>query len=69
MAILGQELRNPMSTTLMASRFIRDASGIESQYATAANRIHQAGQRMNKLVSDLIDYTRTNLGSTMPIIH
>lgn len=24
---------------------------------------------MNKLVSDLIDYTRTNLGSTMPIIH
>ncbi|HEX8611521.1 MAG TPA: sensor histidine kinase [Telluria sp.] len=68
LAILGHDLRNPLATTLMASRFIMEASEADSKCATAANRIHHAGQRMNTLVNDLIDYTRTNLGSSLPII-
>lgn len=68
LAILGHDLRNPLATALMASRFIMEGPGVDSQYATAANRIHTAGQRMNSLVNDLIDYTRTNLGANLPII-
>lgn len=68
LAILGHDLRNPLATTLMASRFIMDGAEVDGKYSTAATRIHKAGQRMNKLVNDLIDYTRTNLGSSLPII-
>ncbi len=68
LAILGHDLRNPLSTTLMASRFIMDGPEVHDKYATAATRIHHAGQRMNKLVNDLLDFTRTNLGSNLPVI-
>ncbi len=68
LAILGHDLRNPLSTTLMASRFIMEGAEVHDKYATAATRIHHAGQRMNRLVNDLLDFTRTNLGSNLPII-
>ncbi len=68
LAILGHDLRNPLATTLMASRFIMDGVKVDPPYSTAAGRIHNAGQRMNKLVNDLLDYTRANLGSNLPII-
>jgi signal transduction histidine kinase len=68
LAILGHDLRNPLSTTLMASRFIMEGAEIHNKYATAATRIHNAGRRMNALVNDLLDYTRTNLGSNLPVI-
>ena len=68
LAILGHDLRNPLSTTLMASRFIMESAEVHDKYATAATRIHNAGQRMNKLVNDLLDYTRTNLGANLPVI-
>ena len=68
LAILGHDLRNPLSTTLMASRFIMDGPEVHDKYASAATRIHNAGQRMNKLVNDLLDFTRANLGSNLPVI-
>lgn len=67
LAILGHDLRNPMSTTLMASRFILESDDMD-KHVIAANRIHNATKRMEKLVNDLIDYTRTHLGSILPII-
>lgn len=68
LAILGHDLRNPLATTLMAARFIMEGPEVDGRYSTAATRIHNAGQRMNKLVGDLLDYSRTNLGSNLPII-
>ncbi len=68
LAILGHDLRNPLSTTLMASRLIMDGAAVPDKYASAASRIHNAGQRMNKLVNDLLDFTRSNLGSGLPVI-
>jgi signal transduction histidine kinase len=68
LAILGHDLRNPLATTLMASRYIMEGNDVDGKYATAANRILRASERMNRLVNDLIDYTRTNLGSDLPVI-
>ncbi len=68
LAILGHDLRNPLATTMMASSFIMRSPEADEKLATAATRIYNAGQRMNTLVNDLIDYTRTNLGSNLPII-
>lgn len=68
MAILGHDLRNPLATTLMASRYIVEHGEVDEKSSNAANRILHASERMNRLVNDLIDYSRTNLGSNLPII-
>jgi signal transduction histidine kinase len=67
LAILGHDLRNPLGTTIMASSVIMRATDIDGKYVLAATRIFNSGQRMNQLVNDLIDYTRTHLGSDLPI--
>ena len=68
LAILGHDLRNPLATTIMASSFIMQSPEAEGKLITAASRIYSASNRMNKLVNDLIDYTRTHLGSKLPIL-
>lgn len=67
LAILGHDLRNPLGTTIMAASMLMGASDISDKNKTMATLIFNSGQRMNLLVNDLIDYTRTNLGSTLPI--
>ncbi|WP_295998937.1 HAMP domain-containing sensor histidine kinase [Rugamonas sp.] len=69
LAILGHDLRNPLATTLMAARFIMEGTEVDPRYSSAATRIHNAGQRMNSLVNDLLDYTKANLGTGLPVIH
>lgn len=67
LAILGHDLRNPLGAIIMASSIITNAPDIDSRYKTVATRIFNSGHRMNLLVNDLIDYTRTHLGSSLPI--
>jgi signal transduction histidine kinase len=67
LAILGHDLRNPLGTVLTGATFIMRATEIPSKYVLAATRIFNSGQRMNKLIGDLIDFTRTHLGSGIPI--
>lgn len=67
LAILGHDLRNPLGAIIMAASIITDAPDIDSKYKTVATRIFNSGHRMNLLVNDLIDYTRTHLGSSLPI--
>lgn len=67
LAILGHDLRNPLSSTIMAASFLLRAPDLDPKYVIAAKRIYSSGHRMNKLVNDLIDYTRTHLGSDLPI--
>lgn len=66
LAILGHDLKNPLSTTLMAAHFICETKDLD-HHVEAAKRIHTAGTRMSKLVNDLIDYTRIHLGSSLPV--
>jgi signal transduction histidine kinase len=67
LAILGHDLRTPLSTAIVAASAIMRADNIDSAYVLAATRIFTSGKRMEKLVNDLIDYTRTHLGSNLPI--
>jgi signal transduction histidine kinase len=40
---------------------------VPSKYVLAATRIFNSGQRMSKLIADLIDFTRSHLGAGIPI--
>jgi signal transduction histidine kinase len=67
LAILGHDLRNPLGTVITGATFIMRATDVPSKYVLAATRIFNSGQRMSKLIADLIDFTRTHLGAGIPI--
>ncbi len=67
LAVLGHDLRGPlsgieMSAVLLASNGLSDAARQK-----AAARIKRASREMNRLITDLLEYTRTRLGAGIPI--
>lgn len=67
LAILGHDLRNPLSTTMMTSSLLMRYEGVSEKVISAAARIYNSSQRMNKLINDLMDYTRSQLGKKLPV--
>lgn len=67
LAILGHDLRNPLSAAINGAQMMMLSDDLDNRYRQIAVRIYNSGRRMNKLVDDLIDYTRTHLGSDLPI--
>jgi signal transduction histidine kinase len=67
LAILGHDLRNPLGTVVAGSSFLMQAVDIPPKYVLVATRMSNSGQRMSKLINDLIDFTRTHLGPGIPI--
>lgn len=67
LAILGHDLRNPLSTTIMSSLILMRYEDASDKVISAAARIYNSSQRMSTLITDLIDYTRTQLGQKLPI--
>lgn len=67
LAVLGHDLRGPlsgidMSAMLLAKPGLSDAARLQS-----AVRIKRAARDMNRLITDLLEYTRTRLGAGIPI--
>lgn len=67
LAILGHDLRNPLGTVVTGASFLMQAVDIPPKYILVATRMFNSGKRMSKLINDLIDFTRTHLGSGIPI--
>lgn len=67
LAILGHDLRNPLATMVTGASFIMQAPDIANKYSVAATRMFNSGKRMNTLIEDLIDFTRSHLGAGFPI--
>ena len=66
LAILGHDLRNPLSVLTSGSSFIMQASDIPPKYVLAATRMFNGSKRMAGLISDLIDFTRTASARVSP---
>lgn len=67
LAILGHDLRTPLGTLVTGSSFIMQATDVPPKYILVATRMFRSANRMNRLIADLIDFTRTHLGPGMPI--
>ncbi|UGQ45876.1 sensor histidine kinase [Massilia endophytica] len=67
LAILGHDLRNPLGTLIMGSTFIMQGLDLLPKYVLVATRMFNSAKRMDKLVNDLVDFTRTHLGRGIPI--
>ena len=68
LAVLGHDLRSPLGAVLMSSQFMLDSGDLAEPYRTLASRIARCASRMNDMVGDLLDFTRTQLGSGVPIV-
>ncbi len=66
-AILGHELRTPLSVVLTGSQFIVDRGALTEPDLTVATRVARNAGRMNQMVADLLDFTWGRLGSGIPI--
>jgi len=67
LSILGHDLRNPLAASISGASLIMSTTYIASQHNETATRIFSSSQRMLKLVNDLLDFTRTQLGAKLPI--
>ena len=65
--ILGHDLRNPLGSIGMAAALLLRRGRLGAQDAEVAARIVRAGQRMTRMISQMLDLTRARLGGGLPI--
>lgn len=67
LAVLGHDLRSPLGAVMMASQFMLELGELHEPNLTLTTRIVRSAKRMNQMVGDLLDFTRSRLGSGVPI--
>jgi signal transduction histidine kinase len=67
LAMLGHDLRSPLGAIVMSSQFMRDAGELQEPNFTLASRIASSAARMQHMIADLLDFTRSRLGGGIPI--
>jgi signal transduction histidine kinase len=67
LAILGHDLRTPLGAIMMSAQFILESGELVEPYRGLVERINKSSRRMNQMVADLLDFSRTRLGDTIPI--
>ncbi len=67
LAVLGHDLRGPLAGIDMTAMVLAKPGLSDAGRQQAVGRIKRASRDMNRLVTDLLEYTRTRLGAGMPI--
>lgn len=68
LAILGHDLRSPLSTIIMSAQFMLETDELKEPHLTLMSRIASSSKRMNNMVGALLDFTRGRLGGGIPIV-
>lgn len=68
LAILGHDLRTPLGVVIMGTQFMLDTGELHEPHLTLTTRIAHSARRMNRMVGDLLDLTRSRLGTGIPIV-
>ena len=67
LAILGHELRNPLASVIVGATLLTKSEHMDVKEVGVATRVLNSAARMNRIVADLLDLTRTRLGSGIPV--
>jgi signal transduction histidine kinase len=68
LAVLGHDLRTPLTAIIASSRFMLDEDGLSTQERRhLIGGIERSGRRMSHLVDDLLDIALTRLGDMIPL--
>jgi signal transduction histidine kinase len=67
LAILGHDLKSPLSAIAMSASFIIDEAKLQEPARGLVIRIAASAKTMNELIGTLIDFARTRFGAGIPI--
>lgn len=67
LAILGHDLRTPLGAIIMSAEFMLETKDLKEPHLTLASRIASSSRRMEHLIGDLLDFTRSRLGGGIPV--
>jgi signal transduction histidine kinase len=66
-AILGHDLRSPLSAVITSSQFMLETGELQEAHRTLLGGVLRSSRRMNRMVGDLLDFTRIRLGPGIPV--
>jgi len=67
LGILGHDLRDPLSTITMSTQLLLEVPSDANQSRQVVRRIRTVTERLQHMVSDLLDFTRSRAGEGIPI--
>jgi signal transduction histidine kinase len=67
LAVLGHDLRTPIGAIMTSTRFLLDLGDLHDPHLSIVTQMHSSARRMNRLVGDLLELTRTRMGDSIPI--
>jgi signal transduction histidine kinase len=67
LGVIGHDLRTPLGAILLSAQYLLQADGLSGEHIKATAVIHRSGTRIQKMLSDLLDVTRTRLGGGLPV--
>jgi signal transduction histidine kinase len=67
LAILGHDLRNPLSAIQMGATVLLRSNSLTARDYHIMETISRSAERMQQMVNDLLDFTRTRLGAKLVI--
>ncbi|MCC6552142.1 MAG: PAS domain-containing sensor histidine kinase [Polyangiaceae bacterium] len=62
MAILGHDLRSPLTAITMTAESLARSEGLDPRARAAVQRIHNSSDRMAAMIRELLDYSRSRAG-------
>src|SRR5947199_2736251 len=67
LAVLGHDLRTPIGAIMTSTQFLLDVGELQDTQLSLVTQMRNSARRMNRLVGDLIELTRTRMGDSIPI--
>ena len=67
LGVVGHDLRSPLGAILNSTQYLLKSNDLSADQVKATAAIQRSGTRIQKMLSDLLDVTRTRLGGTLPI--
>jgi signal transduction histidine kinase len=67
LGIVGHDLRNPLGAVSMSGALLAKRGGLGGWQQKTVSRIRSSAARMERIIDDLLSYTRTRLGTGIPI--
>ncbi len=66
--ILGHDLRNPLSSIMLATEALAEDGALDAAAQGNVARIRRSAARMRRMIEQLLDLTRARLGGGVPIV-
>jgi signal transduction histidine kinase len=68
LSIIGHDLRNPLNAIIMACSVLDGRGNLNAADALLVSRIVSSGQRMTRMISQLVGFTQATLGGDFELV-